>query len=302
MKKFFTLMAVTAVVTFTSCSNEDIEISKAVNITVNPATVVSTFSVGEEKAGDLESFDTDCKLNVKLFIYNEEGNLIQKYSNTFSNYAVQMKVPAFLANGSYTAVAITHIDDVVDNVYYWKIEGEQKLEGMRIVDGGYIGGQNKVLGVAVKKFTVSDDVLDLNIDVKPAGAMLTVRYYNFLALRSQGYTCFTLLGNKSMEYLEFDRSGKTNVVADNHNGEFDWRFDIFETKDYPSSSSYSYVYNYEFILSMTNVGLKFVTEDNDSYYNLGNSNTFNIEAGNCYYAYLRLNSKISSTTASFGRY
>lgn len=301
MKKYISLLLVGLVAFLASCSNDDITISKTVNFTVNPSTVISTFSAGEEKAGELESFGTDCKLNVRLYIYDGEGTLVKEFSNTYSNYAVQFKASSFLPQGNYTAVAITHIDDIVDNVKYWTISGEQKLEGLRITDAGYIGGQNKVLGVAVSSFEVGDDIVDLNINVKPAGSMLTVRYYDYRLILSYKYSILALHGNKTMDYLEFDRSGNTEVVADNHGGEFDWIVDYLDVST--SEAGYTYYYNYEYFLPMTNVGLQFFcAENSDNIYStdvsIGNSTVFNTQAGSCYYAYLYM----SSLSSDFGNY
>lgn len=300
MKKNISLLAFLLAAMLFSCTNDEISISKTVNFTVNPSTVVSSFAVGEENAGELEGFNTDYELNVILFIYNNQGDLIQKFNNTYSNYAVQMKASAFLDHGQYTAVAITHIDSPTKNIYFWKIEGEEKLEGMRIVDNGYIGAQNKVLGVTVKEFEVGEEIADLNINVLPAGSMLVVRYYNYLALKDMGYTVFSLMGNKIMDYLEFDRFGNTSVVADNHNGKYDWIYDTMDAADY--ADGYTYIYSYEYILPMTNVGLQFYTEDESYYYELGTSTNFNTQAGGCYYAYLSLNKDVSKITTRFGRY
>lgn len=300
MKKYISLLAFSLAAMLVSCTNDEISISRTVNFTVNPSTVVSQFAVGEEQAGELEGFDTDCKLNVKLYIYNNQGDLVKTFNNSYSNYAVQMKASAFLDHGDYTAVAITHIDAPSHNLYFWKIEGEEKLEGMRIVDNGYVGGQNKVLGVSVKQFTVGDEITDLNINVQPAGSMLVVRYYNYLALKNLGFTTFYLMGNKTMNYLEFDRSGNTSVVAENHNSQYDWIYDEIDANEF--SAGYNYIYSYEYILPMTNVGLQFYTEDDSYMYNLGSSTNFNTQAGGCYYAYLSLNSDVSKITTSFGRY
>lgn len=299
MKKYISQIALSLVAVFASCTNEEISISKTVNFTVNPSTVISSFSVIEENAGELEGFNTECKLNVELFIYNNQGKLVQKFKNTYSNYAVQMKASAFLDHGDYTAVAISHIDSPSNDVYFWRIEGEENLEGMRIVDNGYIGGQNKVLGVAVKNFNVGDEVVDMNINIQPSGSMLVIRYYNYLALKNQGYTVFSLMGNKTMEYLEFDRSGGTNVVADNHNGQFDWIFDTIDASEF--KDGYTYIYSYEYVLPMSNVGLQFYTEDESMYHALGSVTYFNTQAGGCYYAYLSLNSDVSKIQTIFGR-
>lgn len=301
MKKCVLLLVVAIVATMlTACSNDDVAISKTVNFTVNPSTVIGAFSVAEENAGELESFDTNCRLNVSLYVYDEAGDLVEKFGDTYSNYAVQFKASSFLPQGKYTAVAVTRIKDTVDNIEYWNVSGEEKLEGMRITDAGYVGGQNKVLGVSVSSFNVTDDVVDMNINVQPAGSMMTIRYYDYRALYSYDFTKFTLFSNKTMDYLEFDRSGNTEVIADNHNGNFDWIVDYIDASKY--DSGYSYIYSYEYFLPMTNVGLQFYTEDESSYYNLGNSTNFSTQAGSCYYAYLYLSSNVDNISTSFGSY
>lgn len=301
MKKYCSLMIALVAALFMSCSNDEIKISKTVNFTVNPSTVANKFAAGEIHAGDMESFNTDCKLFVELFVYDRQGNLVEKRSENFSNYAVQMKTSMFLDQGEYTAVAITHVDDVVDNYNYWIIENEETLEGLRVVDGGYIGGENKVLGVSTYEFTVSGSTEDININVEPAGSLLTVEYFNIKALSSYDIVEYRLVGNKTMEYLEFDRSGYTNVVADNHNGSYDWIYDKL-TLSYYESGSYTNIYSYEFTLPMTNVGLQFWAYDSSStYVNLGGT-TLETRAGNCYYAFLRLSSNVSNITTEFGQY
>lgn len=299
MKKilFFYTLAIAAILT--SCKNDEITISKPVNFTVNPSSVVTPFSAGEINAGDLESFHQDCKLIVELYIYNAEGDLVKKFSESFNNYAVQMKSSLFLPSGDYTAVAITHVDDLVDDIHYWKIEGIEKLEGLRIIDGGYVGGQNKVLGVSTYNFSVDKYTEDISINVQPAGSLLTVFYYNFKALSSYDVEGYYLFGNKTMDYLEFDRSGYTNVVANNHGGSYDWLLDYLDMSYY-SSSSATNIYSYEFTLPMTNIGLQYYIKIGDTYYSVG-SGTLTTSAGGCYYANLYLSSNVDEITTSFGQ-
>lgn len=301
MKKYISLFIVGFVTFLTSCSNDDITISKTTNFTVNPSTVISTFSVGEEIAGELESFDTSCRLNVRLYIYDSDGILVKEFGNTYSNYAVQFKTSSLLPQGKYTAVAITNIDDVTDNIKYWEITGKENLEGMRITDAGYLGGPNKVLGVSVSSFDVGNDVVDLTMNVKPAGSMLTVRYYGYRS-RVNSYPILKLHANKTMEYLEFDRSGSSEVIADNLNGSFEWLVDYLDASQFPAG--YDYIYSYEYYLPMTNVGLQFFGAKNydnlySTDYSFGNTTTFSTQAGASYYAYLYLSNNPST---SFGKY
>lgn len=298
MKKYIPFIAAALLAVFASCSNDEITISKTVNFTVNPSGVASAFAAAEVYAGDLESFHSDCRLNVELYIYDAQGSLVQQFTKAFTNYAVQMKASAYLAQGSYTAVAITHIDDIVDDIHYWKISNTEKLEGLRITDGGYIGGENKVLGVAAKTFTVGENTKDISIKVEPAGSVTTVYFRDIHALETSiGIKEYTLEMNKTMNYLEFDRSGATNVVAMNNNGSYDWIFARLTTENFPSSTN---IYTYQFTLPMTNVGLQFYGYTDSSYYTIGSSTTFNTKAGKSYYAILQLDSNVSNITVSFG--
>ena len=302
MKKYISLLAIAIAAVLSSCSNDEITISKTVNFTVNPAGVVNSFSVAEEHPGELESFDTDCKLNVCLFIYDEDGTLVKEFANTYSNYAVQFKVSDLLPQGKYTAVAVTHIEDIVENRKYWIISGKENLEGMQITDAGYIGGQNKVLGISVSNFDVRDDIVDVNMNVHPAGSMLTVRYYGYDYLSKFGYNIISLHGNKIMDYLQFDRSGNSEVIADNHNGSYDWVIDYVDVSTIPTG--YSYYYNYEYVLPMTNVGLQFFISEDDIYNTdnpFGNSTTFETLAGSAYYGYFTLQSN-GRVSVEFGTY
>lgn len=246
-----------------SCTNDDITISSTTNFTVDPSSVQGAFSLAEVNKGELESFDTNCQLNVLLYIYDDNGNKVAEFTEAFSNYNVQMKKNKFLPEGKYTAVAITYITGRSDGFKWWEISGSETLEGLRISALEYIGGKNKVLGTAVEHFVVNDNVSDLNIKVKPAGAMTTVIYYDTDYLKTNGFNNLRLCINKTMDYLEFDRSGNSHVIEKNNNQSYDWIFDYLDEEKLGSE----YIeYNYEFILPMNNVGLGFrVNYENESY-------------------------------------
>ena len=88
MKKYILLVCV-FVAALTSCTNDDITISYATNFKINPATVIAPFT-WEWEAGDLESFDTDYQLRVRLLVYNSDGILEKEDMQYFSNYSVVM--------------------------------------------------------------------------------------------------------------------------------------------------------------------------------------------------------------------
>ena len=74
MKKvLFALIALVGM--FSSCTNDDITISRAITFKVNPATVVE--NLYERNAGDLTSLSSGAKLQVSLYIYDENTGLAE---------------------------------------------------------------------------------------------------------------------------------------------------------------------------------------------------------------------------------
>ena len=269
-----------------SCTNDDITISKTVNFTVDPSSIHGAFTLAEATKGDLESFSTSRQLNVLLYIYDENGDKVAESREIFSNYIVQMKYSSYLAQGNYTAVAITHVTGKTDGFKYWEISGSETLEGLRIKDEGYIGGQNKILGIAVEHFMVKDNTIDLNIKVKPAGAMVTIIYYDTDYLKNNGFYNLRLKVNKTMDYLEFDRSGNSNVIVKNDNNAYNWIFDSLDDEDL---GSIYWIPQYEFILPMNNVGFGFRADYNGETYTFGEDGIMDIKQGASYFILIDTN-------------
>ena len=87
MKKvLFALVALVGIIS--SCTNDDITISKVTTFKVNPVTVVDRLY--EIKAGDLTALSSGSKLIVTLFIYDDKGGLVNKVSNEYSAYTHMM--------------------------------------------------------------------------------------------------------------------------------------------------------------------------------------------------------------------
>lgn len=279
MKKIISLFAFAIAMIASSCTNDDITISKTVNFTVDPSSIHGAFTFAEIHEGDLETFDSSHRLNVLLYIYDEDGYKVAEFSNTFTNYKVQLKESSYLPQGKYTAVAITHVTEPSTGFKYWEIEGSETLEGLRIKDLHYIGGDNKILGTAVESFTVGDNTVDLKINVQPAGAMVAVLYFNTDFFSNYGYHNLRLLINKTMDYLEFDRSGYSNVIELNNNHSFDWIFDSIDDDDL---GNYYLIYNYEFILPMKNVGIGFRVDRDGDIYKFGEDGQIEFEKGASY--------------------
>lgn len=145
MKKYISLMAIAIVAIFSSCSNEDVTISRTFTFKVNPSGVISSFP--EEWPGELTSIDSSLKLRVRLLAYNENGNLVFNESSYLSSYSSEMSVSKSLATGTYTLIATT---DLVPNsgTPYWTLSDENNINTANITtEGIQTGGKNKILGI-----------------------------------------------------------------------------------------------------------------------------------------------------------
>ena len=310
MKKYILSMVVAIVAILSSCSNEEITISKTVNFTVNPATVVEPYtssfsdllSIFDINRGVLESFNTNYKLRVRLFVYDNNGVLVQKASGNYSNYDVKLKESFYLSVGSYTAIAISDIYRTSDGFEYWAVSGEDLLATLKITDTGYFGGERTILGVTKQAFKVDDKGIDVNIDIKAAGALFLNYYQNIFTYT--GVTEYELSVNKLQSSINYDSEGNYSISTENHNGSYDWRISSV-VLDEIDQTQYSGAIRWATQLPMNNVGVCFSywTSTASSSSQMGSGKVLDIKAGDTYFCWLYLDSDGNTadywTTAEF---
>lgn len=274
MKKIsFALFALIGILT--SCTNDDIEITHATTIRVNPSGVVAPFNV-ELNAGELESFGSEYKLRVRVLAYNEQGILSSQDEQFLTNYAGLANCNLSLSNGTYRVIAIT---DVVNNnagadvPEYWKLSGTENLSTTRLTDAGYTGGTYKILGVASKSVNITDGENSYTLNPEPVGALCLVWMRNML--HYSGITQFDIEMNRTSDFMEFSNDGTFAPSIDNHNGDFDWILCRFDRDD-----SWNNLYDYYFVLPMRNVSFRASVLQDDSWLsNIAPEQTINLEAG-----------------------
>ena len=253
MKKYISLMAIAIVAIISSCSNEEVTISKNITFKVNPATVVE--NLYERNAGDLTSLNSSSKLIVSLFIYDENGVLVSETSNQYSAYTHIMTTDVYLpSEKSYTAVATSHVTSSVD---YWTFSGTDQLSSFKITDNNYVGGKNKILGLTIKKFSVGDNPETVNIDIKNAGSVGLVTFYQWN--KYNNVSKYALLGKQACDYVSFDNQG-TQDYSLRSKSTYDF---IKISFDY--DSNYSGASNYFFTFPIKNASFSFsaLTTDNE---------------------------------------
>lgn len=277
MKKIIFLLLI-ATIGFTSCTNDEIEISYNTTFKVNPSTVIKPFTF-EFNAGELEGFSSNYKLRLRLLIYNSDGILVQEATDYFGNYATLMNATLPLSPGKYTAIATSDIVKMSSNkisLEYWTLHDYKNLSTTRLNDAGYIG-QNTILGISKKEFTVSGQNDNIKIDVQPAGALAYVNYrgvYNYSDVLSYELSC-----TKVSEGCIFDEEGNYTTIEESNNNQYDWRISTIDVEDATSKNMYQITY----ILPTNNLNLKFRawTEDKE-YVAISNAMTINPKAGEEY--------------------
>lgn len=246
MKKILlTLFAVIGLLS--SCTNDDIEISNLITFKVNPQTVVD--NLYEYQTGDLTSLDDNSKLNVTLYIFDNNGILVQKVSNQYAAYTHMMTVDLPLSAGDYTAVATT---DVSSSTNFWTFEGTDKLTTFKIKDTEKIGGKNKILGLTVQKINIGNESKTIYINVENAGAVTFVRWTNWN--KYNNVKTYLLLGKQACDYITFDTNGNNDYSLRSSND-----FDYIKAK-YSYDSQYSGARTYFFTFPMKNASFQFFAE------------------------------------------
>lgn len=289
MKKYILLIVGVAFM-LTACTNDNIPVTLATNFKIDPSSVIKTFSY-EIQPGELESFDTDYKLRVRLLIYDSAGLLEAQETQYLTNYSGIMNTSVNLPEGSYMALAIT---DVVKysgssvTFEHWTLSGEDKLVETKISDAGYIGYKYKILGVSNQSFAVGgSSATDVNMKVLPAGALYCIIIKSIH--QYSGVKRYSLLNNKSSDYCVFNGQGLYDVAVDNNNGSFDWRTFFLEPDKYPNSTN---IYAYNFKMPIGQIGYKFtyelVSAPDYDYNDLTDVFTINAKAGDEWYIELDL--------------
>lgn len=85
MRKFAYFIALMASVIFASCSNDDIPVEKQTVVRVNPSTIMTPFSY-QINPGDLDGVDATQNVRIRLFVYDENGNLYTSDQQEVKNY------------------------------------------------------------------------------------------------------------------------------------------------------------------------------------------------------------------------
>lgn len=285
MKKFFTLIMVVVSAFVASCTNDDVPIEDYTDTTfkVYLNNIVDIPNIYEVYTGELESVSKGYKLRVRLLVYNSDGTLVASETEYFSSYNDIMSTTMTLEEGKYYAVAITDVINSDGKFSYWILSDENSINSARVTDNGYIGGQNKFLGVGSVEFSLFTSTEEVTIKPSLAGAIILSMWRNVNAYNNVNKT--TLVSNRISKYMALNWYGGIDYVLDNDNNNFKWRVSYLERAKYPDSKN---VYAYFFSFPMKNVSFKYTIETSDIGTLETDTFTMNLEAGYEYYFCLNL--------------
>lgn len=270
---------------FTSCtSSEDIEIidiqkKYQVAFKINPATVVEPFTWQVEE-GELSTIPNDAKLRIKALIYDANGELKCKETSELSNYNSLMSFNVELEKGNYTCIAISDVIVPSEDVEFWVLKDEEKLNQAKIEPTDWYGHKYNILGVENQNISVNGTNDEIKIDIKPAGAVLYTLYSGLDTY--EDVQEYILLGTQHVSMAMFDSNGSLMPKLENHNNEYDSYINFY----YPQyANDYGNGYSVSYLLPQSNLRLRFAgaTESELLWASGQNAHLSSIKAGEEYY-------------------
>lgn len=213
-KHVFMCLAVTALL-LASCKNEDISISREVTFNVEPYSVISGFAAYQVNANDLETLSSGDKLRVHLLVYDAKGDLVESELKYLSDYRSTMNVAFDLPDGDYTVVATSDVATLSGSTVsfeYWEFSGFDRLSDFRVSETGYIGFDDKILGVLCEKINVRSGQETHNLNLKPAGALYIVKDWNIHNFSDVEH--WRIIANKGSNSYTFNANGTYNANID----------------------------------------------------------------------------------------
>ncbi len=302
MKKYISILVVVLVTFISSCSNDEITITNGISVKVDPSGVIAPFTY-ENQAGELESFSASYKLRTRVLAYDERGRLVAADTAFLTNYKSIMNSILYLSKGTYTLLAITDIvrrTNDVTTLQYWKLENEQNINSLKVIDQGMIGGKSKILGIATQKIIVSSGAESFAINPQAAGALLSIEFYNIHKFTD--VTRYELQANRSCDFLTFNALGQYIATPENNNNQYSWRNCILEPQSSVFLNRTEYT-TYSFLFPMNNVSFRFAyfTENTSNNVIIDNM-TVNLKAGDEYVFQLQCNENYTSESSEYKFY
>ena len=181
MKNYIIALMALIMLALPSCQNDDIEIHRSGNLTINVSTVdlYEQLQMKTHITKLLGEYPSD-NIGVLTLLYDENGQLIKKeQKNVNTLQSVNFSFDGLL-QGDYTIVVLQTLVDK-DNGYtpiYWELVDEGNLSKLRLNTKSYKQFWCYSVGCAVNAITVSENK-SVKISPKSLGCIVRLGYENF---------------------------------------------------------------------------------------------------------------------------
>lgn len=221
---FFRTVAIIATLTcIFGCTNPEVKVQKSIVIVVRPSTILSDFTA--INSDDFEMY-SNSYLRITCLIYDKNGNRTYANESLLDNFNKNVIFRPALDEESYTVVVLaTCILGTLSSPTYeaYSISGTESLEQLRVeqVTGHSFYSTWSMMGYATQTISFDDSTVDLNL--KPATALVNLRWQNIHAHDNDGFI-YGKYSAKARDYwgkneyswtisVEKDGSSSTDVIV-----------------------------------------------------------------------------------------
>lgn len=167
--------AIISVMSFSACTDqEDITIDYNTKIIVGASHIFEKFAPVFTEDFAMDSYDMNWQLGLHLFIYNEDGVLIDSNENSGGQLDFKLSHDIKLSPGNYKLIAIAEFHMPGGNGDdFWSISGKENLRDLKITESSSIlSVAQGTLGLFTDNLIVSDKSETIEIDIPAVTALL----------------------------------------------------------------------------------------------------------------------------------
>lgn len=196
-KKYVSFCAgvILALMSLYSCSSdEEIEIAYKSGIGITAAHIFDDYE--PYQVGDFYMSKDGWKLNLSVFVYDENGKLVDKSEKLCSSISESLDYTPHLTPGTYTVVSIADFrEGLGGNDYkFWNIENESNIQDLSITENENIYPEVfETLGLDIQKISITNKSVAINADIKPITALVHIYENNddHMGAGINGYSRFS---------------------------------------------------------------------------------------------------------------
>lgn len=255
MKKIlYSLIAVLAMV-MSSCSNDDIEITRYVDnlrLQISTQTFYDDFGITQEIK---DSLSQNYKVGIYTFIYGKNGDLVASQKSDTKRFGIESHSFQNLEEGVYTVIVaemLENVNKVTENA--WAFKGEDNLSTIQLIKKKDYTYSKDAVGLYANELYLSSEFNTIDINPRGVGVIINTCMSNF---NTSNY--------KNVAFYTKDEP-QGRFLSPNYYGEDRFYYDEFNKNDTWTPRGYVY---YEGSLP-TQVSLKiYLLEEGSLKYSFG---------------------------------